>query len=225
LYEFCLNRRDGFAGQATVEAEGLPRGVTCPPVHLGPQTDIASVVFLAADDAPNWTGPVRLKAWAQADGKRINREVGGLQRRFSSDNSSNTASRACREICLAVRPRAPYRLRTVQTRQTVAAGGTLEIKVTAERHWPDFKDKIQITGLNLPPGFEVAAMDLPADKTEMTVKLVVAADVPPGIYTVVLRGEAQVPFPPPANSGEPATRRVADPATPLTVEVTAAPMK
>src|SRR5207244_13004291 len=64
LYEFCLNRRDGFDGTATVEAEGLPRGVTCPPVHVGPNMEFASVVFTAAADAPEWAGPVRLQAGA-----------------------------------------------------------------------------------------------------------------------------------------------------------------
>src|SRR5262249_44303076 len=39
FYEFCLNRRDGFAGEATVEAEGLPPGLTCRPVHVGPNAE------------------------------------------------------------------------------------------------------------------------------------------------------------------------------------------
>jgi hypothetical protein len=220
-YEFCLNRRDGYAGQVTVEAEGLPKGVSCPPIHLGPQTEIASVVFLAAADAPDWAGPVRLKAWGKVGDKRIEREIGGVQRRFSGDGNTNTASRVCREICLAVRSKAPYSLKTSDAKLTVAAGGTLETKVTVKRNWSDFKDKIQLTGLNLPPGFEFSSIDLPADQKEVPVKLTVAPEVPAGLYTVVLRGEAPVTFPPDPAAGDRTSLRIADPATPMTIEVTA----
>ena len=48
--------------------------------------------------------------------------------------------------------------------------------------------------MNLPPGFRVAATEVPTEKTETPIKLTVAANVPPGQYTMALRGDAQVPF-------------------------------
>src|SRR5262249_32945320 len=42
FYELCLNRRD-YNGPVTVEADGLPPGVTCPPVHVSPQSQYANV--------------------------------------------------------------------------------------------------------------------------------------------------------------------------------------
>ena len=50
----------------------------------------------------------------------------------------------------------------------------------------DFKGKLQLTGLDLPPGFSLAATDLPAGKDAVTAKLTVAGNVPPGTYSVVL---------------------------------------
>jgi hypothetical protein len=218
FYLLCLNRRDGFVGQVTIEAQGLPRGVTCPPVHLGPQAEFAAIVFTAAPDAPEWAGAVRLRAWATINGRRVEREVACVQRRSADGGGTNNASRACREICLAVRSEAPYGLKPVRDRVTVAAGGTVEFKITLARHWSDFKDKVQLSGLKLPPGFEAAVAEVPADKSETVVRLTIAADVPPGTYTVVLRGDAQVPFAPESSAAK-TNVRVADPALPVTVVV------
>ena len=68
-----------------------------------------------------------------------------------------------------------------------------EAKVKVERLWPNFKGNVQITGLNLPPGFDMATADVPAGTTDVVVKLTVAGNVPPGTYGVVVRGDAQVP--------------------------------
>jgi hypothetical protein len=218
FYELCLNRRH-FNGPVTVEAEGLPAGVTCPPVHVSPQTEFAAVVFTAAPDAPEWAGAVRLKAWALIDGKRVERPVRCAQRRWPIANISTT--RVGREICLAVRSQTPYALKAPAEPLTVAAGGAVEAKLTVERLWADFKDKVQLSGLDLPPGFDVATTDVPAGQGAATVKLTVAGNVPAGTYSVVLRGDAQVPFNrEPAATGKPNVR-VADPSTPLTVIVTA----
>jgi hypothetical protein len=217
FFEVCLNRRN-FNGFVTIEAEGLPPGVTCPPVHVSPQGQHANVVFTAAADAAEWAGAIRLKAYSLIDGKKVEREVRCAQRRWAIANIN--PSRVCREICLAVRSTAPYGLRADQTIEA-AAGGSCEAKVTVERHWPDFKGKVQLTGLNLPPGFSVPATDLPADRSDVVVKFTVAGNVPPGAYSVVLRGDAQAPFQRDANAASKPNVRVADPSTPLTIIVTA----
>jgi hypothetical protein len=222
--EFNVGRRDGFAGPVTVEAEGLPRGVTCSPVHVSSQTETASIVFVAAADAPDWAGPIRLKAWTTIDGQRVERPVGSVERRFGAGNT-NTVTRVCREVCMAVRSKAPYALKTTAAPLAVVAGNTLETKVTLERLWPDFKDKVQITGLNLPPGVEMESVEIPEGKKEVTVKFTVAAEVPAGKYALNLRGDAQVPFQRDPASPDKMNVLVADPATPLTVTVSAPPAK
>jgi hypothetical protein len=222
FYELCLNRRD-YGGPVTVEAEALPQGVTCPPVHVGPQSQFANVVFTAAADAPAWAGAVRLKARAMIGGKRVERPVRCAQRRWPDPGVN--ASLEVREICLAVRPAAPYSIRLPAEAVTVPAGGALDVKAKVARHWDDFKGKVQLVGLNLPPGFALAAADVPAGGGEATVKLRVAADVPSGEYSIVLRGDAQVPFAPDPKATNRPLVRVADPSTPLTVTVTAARKK
>jgi hypothetical protein len=221
-YELCLNRRD-FGGPVTVEAEELPPGVQCPPVQVSPQSQHANVVFTAAPDAPAWSGAIRLKAWAMIDDKRVERPVRCAQRRWPIANVS--ASIEVREICLAVRPTAPYGIRLPEEGLTVPAGGELRLKARIARHWPEFKGKMQLNGLNLPPGFALASVEVPPDREEVTVELKVAANVPPAVYSIVLRGDAQVPFSPDPKAATRPSVRVADPSTPLAVTVTAPPKK
>jgi hypothetical protein len=217
--ELCLNRRN-FNGFVVVEADGLPRGVTCPPVHVSPQTQFANVVFTAAADAKDWAGAVRLKAWAVIDGKRLERPVRCAQQRVNVVNTS----RVCREICLAVRPTAPYALTFPGDMVKVAAGGAAEANVAVRRQWADFKGLVRLNGLNLPPGFDVAAVEVPGNRNEATVKFRVAGNVLPGTYSLVLRGDAQVPFARDAK-GPKRNVRVADSSGPLTVVVTPPPKK
>src|SRR5262249_52966231 len=74
-YDLHINRLDGFDGPVEVRAQGLPPGLTCPPVHVGPGVELASVVFTASADAREWSGAVRLVACATVDGVEIEREV------------------------------------------------------------------------------------------------------------------------------------------------------
>jgi hypothetical protein len=214
--DLCLNRQN-FNGPVVIEAEALPPRVTCAPVHVSPQTQFASVVFTAAADAKEWTGAVRLKAWALVGGKRLERPVRCAQRR----GADIPDCRVSREVCLAVRGPAPYGVVLPAEKAKVTVGGSFEVKATVRRHWPDFKGAVRLSGLNLPPGFSVPTTEIAAGKDTATLKISVAGNVPPGTYTVVLRGDAQVPFARSPKAAK-ANTRVADPSTPLTVVVSAA---
>lgn len=216
--EVCVNRWDGLAGFVTFEVEGLPAGVTCPPVHISPQNQFGNLVFTATPEAAEWAGPIRIKAIATVDGKRVEREVRGCQRRWAIANVNT--SRVNREICLAVRGKAAYAVKLPTEPVAVTAGTPVEVKATLARLSPDFKAKVQLNGLGLPPGFSVGAVDIAPDKTEANAKITIAANVPPGTYTINLRGDAQVPFVRDAKMGS-KPLRVADPATPLTIVVSA----
>ena len=79
--------------------------------------------------------------------------------------------------------------------------------------------------IDLPPGFEVGTVEIPEGKTEVTVRVKVAGNVPAGTYTVVFRGDAQVPFSADPKAQSRPNVRVADPSTPLTVQVAEPPKK
>ncbi|MFO0879707.1 MAG: PPC domain-containing protein [Gemmataceae bacterium] len=211
--EVCLNRRE-FNGPVTIEAQGLPPGVSCPPLRLSPQADTGTLVFLASADAKPWEGPIRLRATGERDGKTLVRSVVPVQRRWAIDNINT--SRISRDFYLAVRPGAPYLLR-MQEKAEVLPGGTVEVLARVVR-LGDFKGKVQLTGLNLPPGMSMPTTDIPEGKGEVPVKLTVAGNVPAGTFSVVVRGDAQVSYRRDPKEA-PKNVRVADPSAPLLLTV------
>ena len=60
-------RRDGFAAPITVAAEGLPPGVSCRDISIGTTPSSGVLVFSSTEDAPAWTGTVKITAKAQID--------------------------------------------------------------------------------------------------------------------------------------------------------------
>ena len=216
FYEVCLNRRN-YGGPVVIEAHDLPPGVTCAPVHVSPQGQFANVVVTAALDAPEWAGAIKLKAWAQIDGRKIERPVRPVQRRYPVANINTSVM--LRQVCLAVRDKAPYAVHLSDKATEVAAGASLEATAKVTRHWPDFKGNIQLIGLNLPPGFSIATSTIAADKNEAALKINVAPNVPPGDYTIVLRGDAQVPYARDPMMISRPNVRIADPSTPMNVRV------
>jgi hypothetical protein len=228
FFEVTVNRREGFDGPVTIEAHGLPRGVSCPPIVIGPRADQAALVFTAEPDAPEWSGMITVTASAVIDGRPVEREVACVQRRWGESVNDrpnlDNVSRVCRRIGLAVRPRAPYGMSLIRSTSNVqaAAGATLTAKVVVRRQWPELQGPIVLTGLLLPPGFELLAAEVPAKASEASVRVSIAEDVAAGRYTLTLRGEAMVPFStdPAVPVSERPLVRAACPATPLIVDVT-----
>lgn len=72
-----IHRRDGFDGPITLEAAGLPPGVTCPPVTASLKEDSVRLVFHAAPDAPGWSGDIRIIGKAVPGDAEVIREARG----------------------------------------------------------------------------------------------------------------------------------------------------
>jgi len=130
-------------------------------------------------------------------------------------------------LALAVRGTAPFTITPVEKELTVKAGDKLELTLKVTRD-DKSKDAIQVfsavpnfgpkqQGNNpLPPVTTIAA-----DKSEAKVSVEVAANTPPGTYTLVLRGQLGGPAP---KGGTP--RAVPTyPAIPVTVVVEGAKKK
>jgi hypothetical protein len=77
-------------------------------------------------------------------------------------------------------------------------GATVPMKFKVDRHWPEAKVPIAVQPVDVPPNLAVGnnnqPMTVAADKNEADVQIQVRNNVPPGVYNLVLRGTAQVPF-------------------------------
>jgi hypothetical protein len=190
-------RQDGFAGDITLTAEGLPEGVTCPPQTVGAAQREGTLVLTAAPDARPWAGAIRVKGTARIDGREVEREARAASVTWPTPQNVPPVSRLDHELVLAVRDEAPYVLTAGVEKLTVKQGERVEVPVTVKRLWPDFKGSVQVSALNLPSAQgnrpqpqPLLALNGGSEKGRVT--LVISANAPPGVHTIVLRGQAQL---------------------------------
>ena len=131
-------RRDGFDGPITLEATGLPAGVTCPPVTASLKEDSIRLVFQAAPDAGGWNGDLRIIGKAKVGDKEVTREARGAS---FAIGAADTAKERLRPrltttipLSVSATEKAPVSLEVGNGgRFSVEMGGKLEIpvKITA----------------------------------------------------------------------------------------------
>jgi hypothetical protein len=218
-------RHDGFAGDITLTAENLPKGVTCPAQTLGGSVRSASLGVSAAADAPEWAGQIKFKATAKINGKTVEREV-----RYASINWPSPFfganfpmfTRLDHGLALAVRDKAPFKITASLDKATVTQGGKLTVPLKLERLWPDFKNQIQIfpNFREIPPQVLThGVVTFPAGKTDANLVLNINFNAQPGTYNLVFRGFGPVPFNRDPKSKFKPNINVVQPSTPLALTI------
>jgi hypothetical protein len=190
--DVILHNKEGFGGQITFTAEGLPKGL-----HMAPTTinnDTRGVLVLWADkDAEDWVGPIKLTATGKSGDTTITREVRPYTRVWNSTDLNS--SRPTRELVVAIAgENTPFALTPSVEKVEVEAGKKIDVVVKCERLWPEFKGNITLIPLSFPGPIKMNTVTIAADKTEATVTLEVQANARPGEYTISLTGQGQVPF-------------------------------
>jgi hypothetical protein len=106
----------------------------------------------------------------------------------------------------------------------IVQGDKGTLKVTLSRLWPDLKVPLTVQALaaEMPRGLTInnnQPITIAPTATEASLPVVVAATVQPGVYTLVLRAQAGIPFnkDPMAKNKQPVL--VAQPTTPVTLTV------
>jgi len=199
-YTVIAYRRDGFTGDITLTAEGLPPGVTCPPQTLGSGVRTATLVLVAAGNAAPGLSEIKIKGTATINGQQAVREArpGSIVWPLVQPQvPMPTISRLDRSLILAVRDKAPFQLVASLDKNQLTHGdkGTLTVKLT--RLWPEFKQPLTVQVVEFPPNLSVnnnQPITIAADKTEGTLPVQVNANAQPGVYNLVLRATAQIPY-------------------------------
>jgi len=183
--DVILQRKGGFNGPITITAEGLPKGLHAAPTTV-PNDGRGALVLWADADAADFVGPVRLTA----TGATLTREVRAYTRVWPQPDMNS--SRPTRELVVAVAGIAPFALRPADDRAEVVAGRKAEVKYLLDRHG-EFTGPVTVTALAAPGSIQVKQLTVPGGKAEAVATFEVANGTPPGEYTLVLRGQAQVP--------------------------------
>jgi hypothetical protein len=218
LMDVVIHQHHGYNDPITITAENLPPGVDLQPTVIN-NNSRGTLVISAADDAPEFVGPIRLIATGKRGEALLRRDVRPYTRVWTDPGMNS--SRPTRELVVAVRDSAPYRLEWNQNRLDVEAGKTVDAKLRLIRRWPDFKAPLTVQPLAFPGNFKLSNTDFNGDQTELTLPITIEANTRPGDYTLCVLGQAQVPF----NKDPSAVTRpntlVSLPSQPLTLHVVA----
>lgn len=222
-------RLDGFTGPIRLTVDGLPTGVTAPPQTLGPNLRQTPLVVSAAANAPVWTGPIRIRGEAVINGRSVVHEArtASITWPVPQPQGIPALSRLDRGFYLSVREKAPFNLTITPDKTTVLQGTKINLALKLARLWPDFKTPLQVQpfepAVEFPPELVFNANNQPLTmapgKDDASAILEVKPTVPPGIYNVVLRGTAQVPYNKDPMAKEKPNINLVHPANPLEITV------
>jgi hypothetical protein len=190
-------RLGGFTGDITLTGETLPPGLSVRPQVLANGQKQAVVVVSATEDAPAYTGAIKLIGRAVIGGQKVEREVRAANIVWPVPQANIvTITRLDRELVLAVRGQAPYSLTTATDKISVQQGEKISIPVKMLTHLPDFKGTVQLSAAGLPPGLNLPPLSLaPGKDATAVLDSKGGGALPPGHYTIVLRGQTQPPNP------------------------------
>jgi hypothetical protein len=213
--DLIIHYQDGFNGPVAITAENLPKGLHAAPTIIRGNNN-ATFVLWADTDVPDWVGPVKLIASGKRGDALLRREVRLYTRVWNAPDQNS--SRPTRELVVAVRESAPFALQFAQERIEIEAGKKADVTLKLDRRWPDFTAGLTVQALAAPGPIKFSDTQIPPGKSEAVVPIQVQAGTPPGEYTLVVRGQGQVPFAKDATSAK-TNSLVASPARPLTVFV------
>jgi hypothetical protein len=189
-------RQDDFDDEVRVSIEGLPAGVTCPEIAIGPKVNTGVLVLSAAEDAATWSGTIRVVGKAQIDGAEVVREARGGSLVWGSNdrNQQPIRSRMTETIALAVTDKetSPLKIELGQGKVfETSLAGKLQIPVKVTRRG-DFKANLKLNDVGAPREMRINDVDIAADASEGTLAVEVQNKLTPGTYTVVLQAATQL---------------------------------
>lgn len=162
--------RADFGGEVTLAADGLPQGMTMTAENVAENLDVVPVVFEAAADAPVAGKLMDLS------GKCVKPEVNvkGVFRQsvnlVPNGNEAPFYQAHVDKVAVAVAEEAPFKISLVQPKVPLVQGGSIQLKVVAERK-PDFKLPIRLQMVFNPPGIGAGTADIAPDQTEGVIQL------------------------------------------------------
>lgn len=195
-------RFGGFAGDITLAGENLPPGVGVNPQVIAGNQKQALVVVHADANANRYAGPIQIVGVASVKGQKLVREVRAATMSWPVAQANiPTITRLDRELVVAVRDKAAYSLIVGAQKITLQQGERISIPVKLVPN-EGFKTNVQVVALGGPAGLIPQTLSLtPGQGGNATLDAKGGAPVPPGNYTIFLRGQTQ-----PINPKQPAPK-------------------
>ncbi len=190
-------RRDGFDGPIQVSVEGVPPGVTCPPVTIGAGETSVYVPFSAAEDAASFAGEVRIIGRAKIGEQEVARVARGGDLLFASQQNESSKARprvTARTVLAVVGDSVPWSVATGAAQPLESSrNGKLQIPITVARRG-EFKGNVVVRPQLLPREMQLAEVTVAADQTTATLELSLTPNAPLGEFTIPLQTETTFPY-------------------------------
>lgn len=203
-------RNRGATGSIRISAVEVPRGFECPDVWLHPGASHAPLIIGAApksshEKVPNIGGVLRLVGRTRISGGEIVRPVTGSV--MTRGGLPLGLARLTEEIPLCVTPELPLRItaRHVETTHVLAErvkefpeprvsqASVITLSVEAERLNSNLVvGEITLSGQSLPRGVQNQLSLITEQKERGFISFYLPPSLPPGRYTVVVKGQASL---------------------------------
>jgi hypothetical protein len=220
-------RTGGFAGDIVLTADGLPTGVSCPPVTMTAGTSTATLLLVADEKATPWVGPIRVIGTAKPAAPTSSTQsishvarAGTVVWAAAQPDVDPPRSRIAQELVIAVTSGELDPLTVRPAEQKVwenSVAGVIEIPLKLNRRLgfttaAKLKPLSGVTPLNNLPAIDVAAN---ATDGKLTIDAG-ALGLGVGNYSLFLQATAAAAYDrdPAARAAVQATKDAADKATP-----------
>jgi hypothetical protein len=191
-----VQRRDEFDGEISVTVEGLPPGVSCAGAVLGGNVTEGSLVFVAAEDASAWAGPIKIIGKAKVGDREVAREARYATVVWGTPNRQQQPAefRLAPGMSLGVIDKelepALVKIGDDKVFET-ALGGNVELPIKITRRG-DFKDAVKLVAMGLTQQMKPKDVTLDAGKDEAKFELALnQQNIRPGSYTFYMKGETK----------------------------------
>ncbi|MEX0977566.1 MAG: hypothetical protein WDZ48_01865, partial [Pirellulales bacterium] len=197
LVDVVVFRRDGFVGEVQVTVDGLPPGVTCAPVTIGPDEEVGALVLAAAEDAPESMSLLSIKGTAKIGDAQVVRPARTATMVWGGAiNQVTPRSRLARNLAVAVSAGeiAPFSIDAgPNTVLEMSKAGKIQVPVKVVRRG-DFKGPIALVPNPLPPNVKPPSITLDEKTAAGTLEISLAPNTPPGTYSFSVLGTTQVNY-------------------------------
>ena len=202
-YNVYVWRLGGFNDDITLTGENLPPGVGIRPQRIGSGQKQAALVLHADDGAKGWTGAIKVVGTATVKGQKLTREVRSATISWPvAQPNTPTITRLDRELVIAVRDKAPYRLVLSADKFSVKQGEKISIPVKLIAG-DTYKGAVQVSAIGGPSQLVPQTVSVtPGQGGTVTLDAKGNNPVPPGNYTIFLRGQTN-PINPKNNQPQP----------------------
>lgn len=174
---------NGLNTSVQVSAVGLPPGVHCDPVWIGPMVRQAVLVLNADQNAEAYLGKLELQASYQVGNQIVTQSVlAGTMAR----NGTPSIGRFDSQLTFAVTDTSPVVAVASIDRYRYQGGSVIDVDVTVDRHAGQLTEEILISGVGLPFDIKNRLQRVPTGNAG-TISFYIPPDIAPGKYSIAAK--------------------------------------